>query len=475
MSTTPAPAWTTATELAASIAQGDRSVSEVTLAAIERAAADTHGAFVHIATEHALQTAALLDERLAEPGFRGGPLFGVPVPIKDLNQVYGEPCGFGSAAITGFVSEADDGVVEMLRRAGTVPFAKTATPEFGLPCYTEPDGAPAAVTPWDPTRMAGGSSGGAAAAVAAGVVPMAHGNDGGGSIRIPAACCGVLGMKPSRGMISWGPLGSDGPGFASHGVLARTVADIAAGLEAMRGNQLGDIFPDISGPVAAPLLEATPLVRVGVAMEPFIAPDAVVHPEAIVAVEQSMDRLARLGHRVGPSSVPFPAREWDAFRPLWAMGAAQIPVPPEGEERLRPLTRWLRENGRAVTGTELADAEAAIGRIRRQVATAWADFDIIVTPTIAQPPLPVGALRDDADPAADFEAQTRFTPWTSVLNITGSPAISLPLHHADVDGVRLPFGVQVIGKLGGDALVLQVARDLMGGSTVAAVPPTRAG
>lgn len=465
------PDFRSAIDLAGSILAQDISVTNVTQAALERAQADPYGAFAHVAAESALERAMVLDERLEEPGFSGGPLFGVPVPIKDLTLLYGEPCSFGSPVMSDFRAQTDDGVVTRLKQAGTVAIGKTSTPEFGLPCYTEPQDAPPAVTPWDTTRMAGGSSGGAAAAVASGIVPVAHGNDGGGSIRIPAACCGVVGMKPSRGTISWGPNQGAGPGLAAHGVLARTVNDIAAGLEAMRGGFPGDTFPDIGGSFSEALVERTRTLRVGVVVDPIIAEDADVHPEALAAVEQTMERLARLGHRVGPAAVPFPAKEWAAFRPIWAVGAAQVPVPEEQEGLLRPLTRWLREIGRATSGVEYADAVAAIQRIRRRVATTWDDFDIIVTPTIAQPPLPVGALRHDDDPAEDFAAQTRFTPWTSVQNITGTPAISVPLHHADVDGVRLPFGVQLIGSFGQDALVLQVARDLMGGGAVQAVPP----
>lgn len=464
--------FTTAIDLAARIVAGDVTVTDVTAAALDRAEADRFGAFVHVARDRAMHCAELLDARVIEPGFWAGPLFGVPVPIKDLTRLHGEPCAFGSAAITGYVADADDGVVDRLKQAGTVPIGKTSTPEFGLPCYTEPEGLPPAVTPWDPTRMAGGSSGGAAAAVAAGVVPLAHGNDGGGSVRIPASCCGILGMKPSRGMISPNPLSTElGPGLASHGVLARTVTDVAAGLEAMRGDRPGDLYPDIAGPLLAALDQPLGELRVGVIVEPLIT-DAEVHPEAIAAVVETMERLVRLGHSVKPAPVPFPTRAWDLFAPLWAVGAARIPVPPEREEFLRPLTRWLRDQGRGVTGVQYADAVESLQVLTRQVAVDWwQEFDLIIMPTLAQPPLPVGALRNDADPAEDFAAQTRFTPWTSVQNITGAPAISLPLHHAQVDGVRLPFGVQITAAPYADALVLQVARDLMGGATIEAVPP----
>lgn len=473
------PRYTTALNLSASIGAGECSVSEVTAEALEQAAADQHGAFVHISSERAMARALELDALIDEPGLSPGPLFGVPVPIKDLTMVAGDPCRFGSPVFADQVAEVDDGVVSRLAAAHTVMIGKTSTPEFGLPCYTEPEGAPAAVTPWSPPtadgrpgRMAGGSSGGAAAAVAAGIVPLAHGNDGGGSVRIPAACCGILGMKPSRGFVSPGPHGVDGSGLASHGILARTVSDIATGLAAIRGNVRGDTyFAPGTVAFADALVQPTRRLRIGFLGEPIIAHDAKVHAEALTALQQTMERLAALGHQVGPAPIPFRAEAWDSFRPVWAVSALQAPVDPADEGRLRPLTQWLREQGRQVTGLQYAQAVAAMQQVTRQVGAAWRPFDIVVTPTLAQPPLPVGALRDDADPAADFEAQTRFTPWTSVQNITGSPAISLPLHHADVDGERLPFGIQVIGPTGADALVLQVARDLMGGSTVEAVPP----
>ena len=170
--------------------------------------------------------------------------------------------------------------------------------------------------------------------------------------------------------------------------------------------------------------------------------------------------LARLGHEVTAAPVPFPASHWLAFRSVWAVGAATIPIPAEAELVLRPLTRWLRETGRKVGGVEYAQALTTIQRLTVEVALAWDGFDAVLTPTLAQPPLPVGALRNDEDPAADFAAQTRFTPWTSVANLTGRPAISLPLHTAAVDGSLLPIGVMFFGRFGGDDLLLRLATQL---------------
>ncbi|MCG8153399.1 amidase, partial [Pimelobacter simplex] len=173
-------------------------------------------------------------------GDGASPLAGVPTAIKDLNLTKGVPTAFGSPAFAGYVPEISDGVTLAIEDAGMISLGKTSTPEFGSPCYTEPEGRPPAVTPWDTTRMAGGSSGGAAAAVAAGLVPVAQGSDGGGSIRIPAACCGLVGLKPSRGRISGFPMYGDPIGLAVAGPIARTVADAAALLDVMAGRRAGD-------------------------------------------------------------------------------------------------------------------------------------------------------------------------------------------------------------------------------------------
>ena len=158
--------------------------------------------------------------------------------------------------------------------------------------------------------------------------------------------------------------------------------------------------------------------------------------------------------------MPFPAERWAAFEALWSVGALSIPLPEGAEDLLRPLTRWLREVGRGVTGVGYADAVAAVQRLTREVADAWADFDVVVTPTLAQPPAPIGALRDDDDPAADFAAQMAFTPWTSIANLTGRPAISLPTHTALIGGVKLPIGVMLTGRFAAEEALLSLAASL---------------
>lgn len=453
----------TALETAEAIRRRETSPTEVVHHALDRAErlGPQVGAFVTLTPERALAEAAEAERVLAAADDPRSlpPLLGVPCPVKDLTMVAGVRFTAGSALLADNVADVDDGVVTLLARAGTVMLGKTTTPELGLPCYTEPDGTPPARTPWDTTRTAGGSSGGAAAAVAARIVPVAHGNDGGGSIRIPASACGLVGLKPSRGLVSPGPWGTDGAGLASHGVLTRDVRDTAALLDVLAHPWPGDMVEarrPAGGFLAA--LDARPCrLRVGLLTTPLITADADVHPACVAAAERTADDLASLGHDVVEAPVPFAAEAWDAFAALWSVMALQVPVPPAAEGMLRPLTRWLRENGRRVTGVEHADAVVAHQRLVRAVGQAWEDLDVVVTPTLAQPPVRPDALRDDADPAADFAAQTRFTPWTSVWNLTGRPAVSLPVAELDVDGTTLPIGVQLGGRLGHDAELLALA------------------
>jgi amidase len=411
------------------------------------------GAFITVTAEPARRQARLAEARAGE----GGPLFGVPTAVKDLNLTAGVRTTFGSATYADNVPQVSDEVVLRLEAAGMISLGKTSTPEFGSPCYTEPDVAPPARTPWDPARMAGGSSGGAAAAVAAGLVPVAQGSDGGGSIRIPASCCGLVGLKPSRGRISAAPAYADPVGLGTAGPLARTVRDAAALLDVMAGPAVGD--PAWAAPLPADesyldWCDRTPArLRVAAFTAPVIA-DAQLHPEVLRAHDDAVRLLESLGHEVTEIDAPMPREAVPVFETCWAVLTALTPVPEGRESGLRPLTRWLSERGRAVSGPELG---LAIGELRRVAAAtlrALAPYDAVLTPTLAQPPLPVGAIRDDADPARDFENQKAFTPFTSAWNVSGMPAVSLPLHLTP-DG--LPVGVMLAGRPGEDHRLLALA------------------
>ncbi|SDS75466.1 amidase [Paraoerskovia marina] len=467
-----------AVALAAALRDGEFSATEI-LHATRRAIDDVGarvGAFVTGAKDAsdamAAEQAAEADRRLAAARRDGTtadlpPFLGVPVPVKDLTMVAGVPFRAGSAALPGDPAPVDAGVVRLLRAAGTVMVGKTTTPELGLPPYTEPDTGPPARTPWDLSRSAGGSSGGAGAAVGSHVVPVAQGSDGGGSIRIPASACGLVGLKPSRGRVSPGPDGVDGAGLAVNGVLTRTVRDTAAFLDVLARPWPGETFtlprPSDLRP-GATFLDACAArpgrLRIGVLTDPVISPDAPVDPQVLEATRQTAELLAELGHDVSPAPLPFPAERWDAFAVLWSTMALSAPIPPEVEHLLTPLTRAQRDAGRGVDGLSVARAFEAVQLITREVARSWESFDVVLTPTLAQPPAPLGSIRDDADPAADFAAQMAYTPWTSVANLTGRPSVSLPLHRAAYDGVELPLGSMLTGRLGDDALLLSLAAQL---------------
>ncbi len=414
-----------------------REVSPLELVEHYAARVDDVGAFVTRTTDQARERAAALP-------VGDGALWGVPTAIKDLNLTAGVRTTFGSPVFADFVPDVSDGVALAMGAAGLVSLGKTSTPEFGSPCYTEPEGLPPAVTPWDRTRMAGGSSGGAAAAVAAGLVPVAQGSDGGGSIRIPASCCGLVGLKPSRGRVSGHPMYGDPVGLATAGAISRTVRDAAAMLDVLAGRRAGD--PSWAPPPSETFLAACerepgPL-RIARFIEPVIA-DTAVDPECVRAWEDASALLASLGHEVEDVPVPLPDSAVLTFETCWSVLTALSVVPPEQEHLLRPLTRWLTDRGRAVSGPEFG---LAIGELRRLAAgalEALAPYDAVLTPTLAVPPLPVGAIRNDDDPAADFEAQKAFTPCTSAWNVTGMPAISLPLSWTPAG---LPVGVMLAAR-----------------------------
>ncbi|WP_181310469.1 amidase [Nocardioides campestrisoli] len=436
----------TALEQGAAVRGGE--VSPLELVEHYLARADDVGAFVTRTPDQARERARSL------PSGGRSPLHGVPTAIKDLNPTAGVRTTFGSAAYDDHVPETSDHVVLSIEAAGMVSLGKTSTPEFGSPCYTEPEGLPPAVTPWDRTRMAGGSSGGAAAAVAAGLVPLAQGSDGGGSIRIPASCCGLVGLKPSRGRVSGAPMYGDPIGLGVTGPIARTVRDAAALLDVLAGQEVGDPTwaPEPSGTFLEACDREPGRLRVARFADPVLA-ETPVDPECLRAWEDASALLESLGHHVEDVPVPLPREAVPVFETCWSVLTALSPAPAGREQWLRPLTRWLSDRGHAVSGPEFALAVGALRRYAAEALSALAPYDLVLTPTVAAPPLRVGALRDDADPHADFEAQKRFTPWTSAWNVTGMPAASLPLHWTP-EG--LPVGVMLAARPAAEELLLAV-------------------
>ena len=322
-------------------------------------------------------------------------------------MVAGVRMTFGSAVFADNVADADDYVVAALRAAGVVITGKTATPEFGLPCYTETSIGPPARTPWDLTRSAGGSSGGAGAAVAAGLAPAAQGSDGGGSIRIPSSVCGLFGIKPSRGRISGGPLMPDLAGLSTNGPIARTVADAALLLDAMTVNHVGDMYtlPPLP-PGETFLAHATREPgRLRIARSLQHAVDgATVHPDCVAAYEEASSLLAEAGHEVEDVVLPFGHDVVPMFEILWYSMATLAPIDPAQEGQLLPLTRYLRDRGRQLKAPELLFAQAYLQAVMRPALEVMNGYDAVLSPTLASPPVPVGYF-DEVGPAENFERQ----------------------------------------------------------------------
>ena len=453
----------TAIELAAAIRAKELSPVAVTDHYLRRTAElnEQVGAFFTITAELAAEQARAAEKAVTQAADPADlpPLTGVPIPIKDLNMVAGVRQTLGSLAYENSVPDTDDYTVTKLRDAGVVITGKTSTPEFGLPCYTETRIGPPARTPWDLSRSAGGSSGGAAAAVAAGLAPAAQGSDGGGSIRIPSSVCGLFGIKPSRGRVSKGPLEPDLAGFSVNGPIARTVADAALLLDVMSGNFPGDMYTQPSLPPGESFLgyasRPPGRLRIGRTLQNTID-GADVHPDCVAAYEEASTLLASLGHEVedialplGPDIVPF-------FEVLWYAYATLTPVAPEQEELLLPLTRYLRERGLAVTTPELLFAQGYLQFVTRIAVAALSTYDAILSPTLALPPRPVGYF-DEVEPAENFERQKRFAPFAAVYNVTGQPAVNVPLHWT-AEG--LPIGVMLAGRMGDEGTLISLSAQL---------------
>jgi amidase len=449
----------TALEQAAAVRAGEVSPTELVEHCLSRIEAldPQLGAFLTVTPERALAAAADAEARLREGGDLP-PLLGVPTAIKDLNNTAGVRTTFGSTVMADFVPATDDSVVAKLAAAGTISLGKTNTPEFGFPCYTDNDLVGPARCPWDPSRLAGGSSGGAAVAVAAGMVPFAQGSDGGGSIRIPAGINGIFGVKPSRGRISNAPFGGDVTGLGTNGPLARTVRDAAAMLDAMAGPVLGDPFwasPLPAGETFLGWTERAPgRLRIGRWLQSPM-PDVELDPEVSGAFEDAAKLLESLGHDVvdvpagllGPDVLP-------SFERVWALSGTTLPVPPERVGELRPLTRELRARGLAMNAQAAMESMLALRLFSRRFLLATADYDVLLAPVCTMTPRPLDWFDADGDGAEDFERQKRYAAFTALFNVTGQPAVSVPLHWTD-DG--LPIGTMLVGRPADEATLLALS------------------
>jgi amidase len=465
-----------ATELARLVEAGEVTARELTESCLERIEAldPELNAFVHLDPDGALATADAVeasDER---------PFAGVPIAIKDTAAVAGLPLRMGSDIFGDFVPTIDAHVVRRLRDAGFVFVGKTSLPEFGILPVTEPRRFGPARNPWDLERTPGGSSGGAAAAVAAGMVPLAHGSDGGGSIRIPAACCGLVGLKPSRGRVSSGPEQGDDL-LVQNGVLTRTVAETAALLDVIAGYEAGDATwaPPPSEPFAATAAREPGRLRIGLTTVPPI--EAAIDPLCERAARDAAQLLESLGHDVEEVDPPWKGHE--LLRPFTlvfgtpvALGmwfGARVTGREPSEELVEPLTWTIWEGVRERDPLEYLLARTRLTAAARAIVPLWDEYDAVLTPSLAQRPVRIGEIDSCSDdPWEDFHRSGEFTPYTALYNVTGQPAISLPLFHGE-DG--LPLGVMLGGRPAGEGALLSLAAQLEAASPWAdRHPPQRA-
>jgi amidase len=418
---------------------------------------------VTTASERALEEADAI-----QPGDER-PLAGVPIAVKDLIALTeGIRTTHGMAAMGDWVPDHDSATVRKLRAAGAIIVGKTNTPELGILPVTEPIRFGPSRNPWDTSRTPGGSSGGSAAAVAAGMVSLAHGNDGGGSIRIPASCCGLVGLKPSRGRVSWAPDWTEGAiGLPTDGCLSRTVLDTATTLDLIAGYEPGDSFlvPPPSAPFADAARRADPgKLRIGFTLE---APNgAPVDPECQQAVKDAVELLQELGHEVEEAELPADEGYVENFVKVWVGGTGdelhtfdRWLGEPLDRSKLEPLTAQMEEIANAQSGTDLLIAMDYLRRMSRRILAFWTDHDVLVTPTLAKPPIEIGALEpaDGEPPIQMLINSAAWVPFTPVFNVTGQPGISLPLHQS---ADNLPIGVQFVGPPAGEEMLIALAAQL---------------
>jgi len=397
-----------------------------------------------------------------------GPFRGVPFLLKDLVAAYaGVRMTSGSAFLRDFVPDHDSELVRRQKRAGLIVVGKTNAPEFGILCTTEPLLFGPTRNPWDTSRTTGGSSGGSAAAVAAGIVPMAHANDGGGSIRIPASCCGLFGLKPTRARNPLGPDSGDMMGgFVCEHAVTRSVRDSAALLDATAGPDVGD--PYWAPPQARPFLQevgADP-GRLRIAFSTKSATGVPIHADCVKAVEDTAKLCADLGHEVVEAAPEVNAFLLvRAFSSVWWSGVAagidafalvtgRVPA----QDQFEPLTWALYEKGRKVTGSEYLLSQLLLQQAARSVGRFMEKHDVWLAPTLAEPPVPLGTFDSTPEnPMKAWDRATAFVPVTPLFNLTGQPAMSVPLSW---NAQGLPVGVHFAGRFGDEATLFRLAAQL---------------
>jgi amidase len=410
------------------------------------------GAFFHVATGRAIDTARQQTDTLmaADPATLP-PFFGLPIGIKDLQPVTGMPCSYGVAVLQQHVATSDDAMAILMGQAGCNILGKTAISELASLPYSETPGFAPTRNPWHLDYTAGGSSGGAAAAVAAHLLPFAPGSDGGGSLRGPAHCCGLVAIKPTRGRISDAPVGDRISGLGSHGSIARSVADAAALLDALSQRIPGDLYclpPPQPSFVAAVDRQLSPL-RIGICTSFWS--ESPLSPSYLAALQQAGKTLASLGHQV--VEVAIDASDLlDPFLTVWQTAVAASGIPTAA---LGSLNQWLID--RSGSAAEYLNALYLLQTISRRIVARWQDFDVLLAPVYSHSTIQVGAWA--SLPAAElFDAISRWISPCPPFNATGQPSLILPV--ATEEQTNLPIGIQLVGNLGQEELLISLGASL---------------
>ena len=391
-----------------------------------------------------------------------GPFTGVPFLLKDVLAPYaGARMTLGARFFRNFIPDHDSELVSRYKKAGLIVIGKTNLPEFGILPTTEPEFFGPTRNPWNTDYSSGGSSGGSAAAVASRMVPMAHGSDGGGSIRIPASCCGIFGLKPTRARITMAPdVGDLVSGLISEHALTISVRDSAALFDATAGSLLGD--PYWAPPIERPFVQEvdTEPKRLRIAFTAELPGGVPVHPDCISAAKDAAKLCAELGHTVEEA---FPGIDGDAvsraFSVMWCASIASL-VKMLGlkKEQVEPLTWGLYELSSANDAASYLIASQTLQRAARTVAAFFGKYDVWMTPTLAKPPLPLGSFDPQPDnPIAGFIEAGTYAVFTPLANATGQPAMSVPLFWS---GDGLPIGVHFLGRFGDEATLFRLAAQL---------------
>ena len=403
---------------------------------------------------------------MVEAGLPDGPFQGVPFVLKDLHLfMQGTVTSNGSAMWRGEIADHDSTLVTRYRQAGLVIFGKTNSPELGLNPVTEPREFGPTRSPWNTDNTPGGSSGGAGAAVAAGILPLAHASDGGGSIRIPASCCGLVGLKPSRARIPFGPDKAEGwAGQSINHVVSRSVRDSAAMLDATAGSEPGEAYsaPHYAGTFLAAAQTAPGTLRIAVSREKWGQGE--YHPEALVGLENTVTLLESLGHRVEEARPDFDGQAAASFS--FTVIAANIALTtrqraaelgcPVDELDMEEGTRFIMELGNAISAADYAQAIQGNQNLGRLLGQFHQQYDVLLAPTLSSPPVPVGYFSEA--PAEEYADRLfGYLGNAGFYNQTGQPSISLPLHWSED---RLPVGMMFTAAYGNDALLLQLAGQL---------------